>query len=178
MPVYVFLGAMFVTIDLSTVAFAADFGHKALSGLILGTYALGSGTGGLWYGARTFRSPASRRLAVTLSATVAGVCTFWAMPNLELLIVVIFACGMTIAPSLIAGYSILEATARPGRMTEAMAFLGTGIYVGVAVGSTSAGFILDALGPRWGYVVAACYGVVAVVVYLAGLFLTRCLRGA
>jgi len=178
MPVYVFLGAMFVTVDLSTVAFAAHFGHKALSGLILGTYALGSATGGLWYGTRTFGSPASRRLAVTLSATVAGVCTFWAMPNLQLLIVVIFACGMTIAPSLIAGYSILEATVRPGRVTEAMAWLGTGIYVGVAVGSTGAGFILDALGPRWGYVVAACYGVVAVAIYLGGLFLTRCLNGA
>ncbi|HTU73554.1 MAG TPA: MFS transporter [Trebonia sp.] len=178
MPVYVFLGAMFVTVDLSTVAFAASFGHKALSGLILGTYALGSATGGLWYGTRAFRSPASRRLAVTLSATVAGVCTFWAMPSLQLLVVVIFACGMTIAPSLIAGYSILEATVRPGRVTEAMAWLGTGIYVGVAAGSTGAGFILDALGPRWGYVVAACYGVVAVVVYLAGLFLTRCLNGA
>jgi MFS family permease len=178
MPVYVFLGAMFVTVDLSTVAFAAHFGHKALSGLILGTYALGSATGGLWYGTRTFRSPASRRLAVTLCATVAGVCSFWAMPDLQLLIVVIFACGMTIAPSLIAGYSILESTVQPGRVTEAMAWLGTGIYVGVAIGSTGAGFILDALGPRWGYVVAACYGVVAVTVYLAGLFLTRCLNGA
>jgi MFS family permease len=177
-PVYVFLGAMFVTIDLSTVAFAAHFGHKALSGLILGTYALGSATGGLWYGTRTFRSPASKRLAVTLCATVAGVCTFWAMPSLQLLVVVIFACGMTIAPSLIAGYSILEATVRPGRVTEAMAWLGTGIYVGVAVGSTATGFILDALGPRWGYVIAACYGVVAVAVYLAGLFLTRCLNDA
>jgi len=178
MPVYVFLGAMFVTIDLSTVAFAAHFGHKALSGLILGTYALGSATGGLWYGTRTFRSPASRRLAVTLTATVAGVCTFWAMPSLGLLVVVIFACGMTIAPSLIAGYSILEATARPGRITEAMALLGTGIYVGVAAGSTGTGFILDALGPRWGYIVAAGYGLVAVVVYLSGLFLTRCLNAA
>jgi MFS family permease len=177
-PVFVFLGAMFVTIDLSTVAFAAHFGHKALSGLILGTYALGSATGGLWYGTRQFRSRTSRRLAVTLAVTVAGVCSFWAMPSLQLLIVVIFACGLTIAPSLIAGYSLLEATVRPGRMTEAMAWLGTGIYVGVAIGSTGAGFILDALGPRWGYVVAACCGIVAVAVYLAGLLLTRCLNGA
>jgi MFS family permease len=177
-PVYIFLGAMFVTIDLSTVAFATDFGHRALSGLLLGSYAGGSGIGGLWYGTRSFSSPASKRLAVTLTITVAGVCTFWAMPGLQLLALVIFACGMTIAPSLIAGYSILEATVRPGRITEAMAFLGTGIYIGVAIGSTGAGFILDAFGPRWGYAVAACYGVVAVLVYLAGLTLTRCLKGA
>ncbi len=115
MPVYVFLGAMFVAVDLSTVAFAAHFGHKALAGFILGTYALGSATGGLWYGARTWKSPPARRLAVTLTLTVAGVCTFWAMPDLAALTGLIFLCGLTIAPTLIAGYSLLESTVRPGQ---------------------------------------------------------------
>jgi MFS family permease len=168
-PMYLFLGAMFVTVDLSTVAFATRFGHKALAGLILGAYALGSGTGGLWYGSRTWRTPASRRLAVTLPLTVAGVCTFWAMPNLLVLTLVIFLCGMTIAPTLIAGFSLLESTALPGRTTEAMSWLSTGISVGVAVGATAAGFILDAFGPRWGYAFAAASGVTAAVIYLAGL---------
>jgi predicted MFS family arabinose efflux permease len=174
--VYVFLGAMFVTVDLSTVAFAARFGHKDLAGFILGTYALGSATGGLWYGARTFTSPAARRLAVTLALTVAGVCTFWAMPDLAALTTVIFLCGLTIAPTLIAGFSLLESTALPGRVTEAMSWLSTGIYVGVAAGATATGLVLDTLGPRWGYALAAAFGGVAAALYLAGLFLTRRLR--
>jgi MFS family permease len=168
-PAYLFLGAMFVSVDLSTVAFATSFGHKALAGLILGSYALGSGVGGLWYGARTWRTPAWQRLAVTLPLTVAGVCTFWAMPNLLVLDGVIFLCGMTIAPSLIAGYSLLESTSLPGRATEAMSWLSTGISVGVACGSTAAGFILDSFGPRWGYAFAAACGVTAALIYLAGL---------
>ena len=168
-PAYLFLGAMFVTIDLSTVAFATHFGHKALAGFILGAYALGSGTGGLWYGSRTWRAPAWQRLAVTLPLTVAGVCTFWAMPNLLVLTLVIFLCGMTIAPTLIAGYSLLESTSRPGRATEAMSWLSTGISVGVACGSTAAGFILDAFGARWGYAFAAASGVTAALIYLSGL---------
>jgi len=168
-PSYLFLGAMFVSIDLSTVAFATHFGHKDLAGFILGTYALGSGIGGLWYGARTWRAPAWRRLAITLPLTVAGVCTFWAMPNLVVLDAVIFLCGMTIAPTLIAGYSLLESTSLPGRATEAMSWLSTGISVGVAVGATAAGFILDAFGPRWGYAFAAAAGVTAAAIYLAGL---------
>jgi MFS family permease len=168
-PAYLFLGAMFVAIDLSTVAFATRFGHKALAGLVLGVYALGSGTGGLWYGSRTWRAPAWQRLAVTLLLTVAGVCTFWAMPNLLVLTLVIFLCGMTIAPTLIAGYSLLESTARPGRATEAMSWLSTGISVGLACGSTAAGFILDALGARWGYAFAAASGVTAALIYLGGL---------
>jgi predicted MFS family arabinose efflux permease len=168
-PVYLFIGAMFVAIDLSTVAFAARSGHKSLAGLILGCYALGSATGGLWYGSRNWHAPASRSLAVTLSLTVAGVCTFWAMPGLLVLAPVIYLCGLTIAPTLIAGYSLLESTALPGRATEAMSWLSTGISVGLAIGSTAVGFILDAFGPRWGYAFAAAAGVTATLIYLAGL---------
>ena len=168
-PAYLFLGSMFVSVDLSTVDFAARAGYKPLAGVILGCYALGSATGGLWYGSRSWRAPAWKRLAVTLSLTVAGVCTFWAMPNLLVLAIVIYLCGLTIAPTLIAGYSLLESTAQPGRATEAMSWLGTGISVGVALGATAAGFILDALGPRWGYAYAAASGVTTVVIYLSGL---------
>ena len=167
-PAYLFIGSMFVSIDLSTVDFATRSGHKPLAGVVLGCYALGSATGGLWYGSRNWRSPASRRFAITLAMTVTGVCTFWAMPNLLVLTSVIYLCGLTIAPTLIAGYSLLESTALPGRATEAMSWLGTGISVGVALGATAVGFILDALGPRWGYGFAASCGVTAVVIYLAG----------
>jgi MFS family permease len=168
-PAYLFIGAMFVSIDLSTVDFATRSGHKPLAGVVLGCYALGSATGGIWYGSRNWRAPASRRFAITLSMTVTGVCTFWAMPNLLVLTGVIYLCGLTIAPTLIAGYSLLESTSLPGRATEAMSWLGTGISVGVALGATAVGFILDALGPRWGYGFAASCGVTAVFIYLAGL---------
>jgi MFS family permease len=167
-PAYLFIGSMFVSIDLSTVDFATRSGHKPLAGVVLGCYALGSATGGLLYGSRNWRSPASRRFAITLILTVTGVCTFWAMPNLLVLTAVIYLCGLTIAPTLIAGYSLLESTSLPGRGTEAMSWLGTGISVGVALGATAVGFILDALGPRWGYGFAASCGVTAVLIYLAG----------
>jgi MFS family permease len=175
-PVYLFLGTMFVAIDLSTVDFATRSGHRPLAGFILGCYALGSATGGLWYGSRNWHAPASRRLAVTLTLTVAGVCTFWAMPNLLVLAPVIYLCGLTIAPTLIAGYSLLESTALPGRATEAMSWLSTGISVGLACGSTAVGFILDAFGPRWGYALGASAGVTATLIYLAGL--PKVARGA
>jgi predicted MFS family arabinose efflux permease len=168
-PVYVFLGSQFVAVDLSTVAFAAHAGHKPLAGFVLGTYALGSATGGLWYGTRTWKAPAWRRLAITLTLTVAGVCTFWAMPNLLLLTIVIYLCGMTIAPTLIAGFSLMESQAAPGRTTEAMSWLSTGISVGVACGATAVGFILDAFGARWGYAFAASCGLASVALCLLGL---------
>jgi predicted MFS family arabinose efflux permease len=168
-PVYVFLGAMFVTVDLSTVAFAASFGHKPLAGFLLACWACGSATGGLWYGTRNWRAPLWRRFAVTLTLTVAGVWTFGAMPDLIVLALVLFLCGMTIAPTLIAGYSLMESQAWPGRTTEAMSWLNTGIGVGVACGATAAGFIIDAAGARWGYVFAASCGSAGVLACLGGL---------
>jgi MFS family permease len=173
-PVYVFLGAMFASIDLSTVGFAQHFGHKALAGLILGTYALGSATGGLWYGSRSWRSPIERRFAITLALTVTGVATFWVQPSLLTLVPVIYLSGMTIAPTLIAGFSLVQAQARPGRGTEALTWLSTGIAVGVATGSSVVGFVIDAHGPRAGYVFAAGCGAACLAICLAGL---RRLRG-
>jgi predicted MFS family arabinose efflux permease len=108
-------------------------------------------------------------MAVTLSVTVASVCSFWAMPNLAVLAVVIYLSGMTIAPTLIAGFSLLEEQAPPGRSTEAMAWLSTGISVGVACGSAATGFVLDAFGPRWGYAFAGACGVTAALIYVGGI---------
>jgi MFS family permease len=168
-PLYVLLGAMFVSIDLSTVSFAQHFGHKPLAGFILGTYALGSATGGFWYGSRQWRSPIQNRFAVTLTLTVLGVATFWAQPNLITLTCVIYVCGLTIAPTLIAGFSLLEEQAKPGRSTEAMSWLSSGIGVGLAVGSSVVGFIIDAHGPRVGYAFAASCGAASAVTCLLGL---------
>jgi MFS family permease len=168
-PLYLLLGAMFVSIDLSTVAFAQRFGHKPLAGFILGTYALGSATGGLWYGSRQWRAPIEKRFALTLTLTVLGVATFWAQPNLVTLTFGIYLCGLTIAPTLIAGFSLLEAQARPGRRTEAMSWLSSGIAVGVAVGASVVGFVIDAHGARVGYAFAALCGVASAATCLAGL---------
>lgn len=168
-PVYLLLGMMFVSIDLSTVAFAQHFGHKPLAGFILGTYAFGSATGGLWYGSRQWRAAVEKRFALTLTLTVLGVATFWAQPNLVTLTCGIYLCGLTIAPTLIAGFSLLEAQARPGRRTEAMSWLSSGIAVGVAAGASVVGFVIDAHGPRLGYAFAALCGGASAVTCLAGL---------
>jgi MFS family permease len=168
-PVYLLLGAMFVSVDLSTVAFAQQFGHKPLAGFILGAYAFGSATGGLWYGSRQWRAAIGKRFALTLTLTVLGVATFWAQPNLITLTCGIYLCGLTIAPTLIAGYGLVEAQSKPGRRTEAMSWLGSGIGVGLAVGSSVVGFVIDAHGPRFGYAFAALCGLASAVTCLLGL---------
>jgi MFS family permease len=168
-PVYLLLGTMFASIDLSTVDFAQEHGHKPLAGFILGSYAAGSAVGGLWYGSRTWRAPLHRRFAITLCVVVAGTATFWAMPGLAVLAVVIFFCGLAISPTFIAGFTLIDVQASAGRRTEGLTWLTSAISVGVAGGSAVAGHLVDAGGARWGYWFAAACGAVAVVTCLLGL---------
>ncbi|HET9897316.1 MAG TPA: MFS transporter [Streptosporangiaceae bacterium] len=167
-PALLVLGAMFGSIDLSTVARATELGHRPLAGLILGTYALGSAIGGLWYGSRQWRAPVGHRFIITGAIAVGCAATFWAVPNLIALDLVCLVSGLAIAPTLIAGYAILERQAEPHRRTEALAWLGSTASIGVALGSAATGHILDAYGARAGYGFAACCGAVAVAICLAG----------
>ena len=66
------LGALFVAVDLATIAFAAHHGAKAAAGPLLGLYGLGSAAAGVWYGTRRWRAPHASRLIAALAATVLG----------------------------------------------------------------------------------------------------------
>ena len=167
-PAFLLIGAMFSSIDLSTVAFASELGHRPVAGLILGTYALGSAAGGLWYGSRNWRAPLGRRFTITAALTVAGVSAFWAVPGLLALDAVGFVAGLAISPTLMTGYALLERQAPPHRRTEAMAWLSSTISVGVAAGSAFAGHIIDAHGARWSFAFAAGCGAAGVLICLAG----------
>ena len=173
MAVFIGLGAMFGTMDVSTVAFASEHHAKALAGLILGTYALGSATGGLWYGARRWRAPMHRRFLITLAGMVLGVAPLWALPSVPVLFGVIFFSGLAIAPTLIGGFSLIERKVPRSLLTEGMTLLSTAIGIGLAIGPPVAGQLIDAHGARWGYLFALACGVAAVT---AGLIGARRLR--
>jgi MFS family permease len=173
MAVFAGLGAMFGTIDLSTVAFATEHHHKPLAGLILGTYALGSATGGLWYGARKWRAPMHRRFLITLAGMIAGVAPLWAIPNVPTLFGVIFFCGLSISPTIIGGYGLIERKMPTGLLNEGMSMLSTAIGLGLAAGPPLAGRLIDAHGARWGYLFALACGTLALA---AGLLGARRLR--
>ncbi|MGA3152835.1 MAG: MFS transporter [Streptosporangiaceae bacterium] len=110
-----------------------------------------------------------RRFAITLCLTVTGVGTFWAQPGLLSLVLGIFFCGLTISPTLIAGYSLVERQAPAARRTEGMTWLSSTISVGVAGGAAIAGHIIDSSGPSWGYVFAAGCGSAAAAACLLGI---------
>ncbi|HUN33814.1 MAG TPA: MFS transporter [Trebonia sp.] len=163
-PVLMLSAAATSSIELATVAYAAAHGGRSLAGLILAGSAVGSCAGGLWYGARKWRMPEHHRLAVSLVLSALATGLLPLAPDLPVLAVIVAGVGVFIAPTLISGYSILEAQARPGRETEALSWVGFSNCVGAGVGSAITGLAVDAWGARGGYLAATvCAGLGAVV---------------
>jgi MFS family permease len=161
------LGAMFGAMEVATVAFAGDVGHKALSGLALAAMSFGSLLAGLLTGARTWRTPLVRRFRVGTALLAVG---FVVLPNLDslwTLTPMMFLAGFAIAPTLIACIALLEEVAPRSRLTEAMAFLQTGISAGIAPGAWYAGVVADSAGGATAFWVCVAAGALATLSALA-----------
>jgi MFS family permease len=144
--VLLLLGAVFGSIEVIAIAFAEEQGHKALSGALLGVFALGSGAAGLWYGARHWTAPLDRRFRVGLLLLVAALVPLAVITNLYVLIALIFFSGLAVSPTIIPAYGLIESLVPEHRLTEGLTWLSTAAGVGVAAGASVAGRLIDAYG--------------------------------
>jgi MFS family permease len=158
---FVLVSALVSVIDLAVVAFAQQHGEKALSGWILATLAIGSAASGLWYGARSWSRPPQWRLALLLPLMTLGTLPFVAATGIGWLFVAAAALGLTMAPTLIAGYSIVSSSVRPAHLTEGLTWLTTAAGIGISAGATLAGRVVDTWGTRTAFAAATGCAVVA-----------------
>ncbi|MBO3087879.1 MFS transporter [Cellulomonas dongxiuzhuiae] len=167
--VFVAIGSIFGATDVATVAFADESGRKELAGVILAVFALGSLISGLLYGARHWVSPLHRRFAIGVVALAIGVCVFFLAQTLWVLAAAMFVVGFSIAPSIINGNALVAELVPPGRLTEGLTWVGTGLSIGVSVGASVAGSRIDAAGSHAGFLVVVVSGAAALVATLAAL---------
>jgi MFS family permease len=158
------LGALFVAVDLATIAFAAHHGDKAAAGPLLGLYGLGSAIAGVWYGSRRWRAPHSSRLIAALAATVLGAAPLPLMPGIWLMAAAITAAGLGISATLASSYRVAEMAVPAGQRTEAMSWLTTAAATGTAVGAPLAGHLIDLHGAPAGFLFAFAAGLAAVII--------------
>jgi MFS family permease len=160
------LGALFVAVDLATIAFAAHHGDKAAAGPLLGLYGLGSAIAGVWYGSRRWRSSHASRLTAALAATVLGAAPLAFIPGVWPMAAAITAAGLGISATLASSYRVAEMAVPPGQRTEAMSWLTTAAATGTALGAPLAGRLIDASGAPAGYLFAFTAGLAAVAITL------------
>lgn len=165
------LGATLGGVEVVTIAFTTEKGQAELSGVVLAVWAFGSLLAGLWYGSVHWRAPVERRL---LFGTILLAVSLAPLPwvNSVLMVgVVLFCCGFTIAPTMVALTACVEEWVPPQRLTEAITWTVTGILLGVAPGNAASGHAVDVWGPSTAYWVPFAIGITcALVAALATIF--------
>jgi len=155
------LGALFGALEVATVAVAAHDGHKAVAGVLLGVFSLGSMLSGLVAGAISWSTPDHRRFQIGVGVLAAAMFALPFLDGLVVLGVLLFLVGLALAPSLIAVVSLLEASTPRSRLTEAMAVFQTGISAGIAPGAYFAGVVADDAGGSASYWVCVVAGILS-----------------
>ena len=144
------LAAMsFGAIDIALPAFSEQEGSRAAAGPLLTAWAVGSVLGGLWYGSRSWRSPAEQRLlAVTglLALCTAPIVFAWSIPAMGVLVML---AGLSIAPLGTTQYALVERLAPAGTATEAYSWHMVATSVGFSLGTTVAGVLAEDVDVAW-----------------------------
>lgn len=165
---FVATGAIFGAVDVVTVAFAEERGNKTAASLVLAVYALGSCLAGAAFGLLHPRGSASKRWLVGVCAMAVSMIPLQLAGSLPILAVALFVAGLSVAPTMVTTMALVEAHVPRTKLTEGMTWTGTGLAVGVALGSSAAGWVVDASGARAGFTVPVLAGVLAALVALLG----------
>lgn len=160
------LGSLFGALEVASVAFADDAGHKSLSGLMLGVFSLGSLVAGVIAGTMIWTTGPLHRLRFGMGVLAVGTVFLPFLPGLVVLTIGLFLTGLALAPTLISLFSLIEASVPRTRLNEAMGFVQTGMSAGIAPGAWLAGVVADEHGGSAAYWVCT---VSAVLAALAGL---------
>ncbi|THA85219.1 MFS transporter [Streptomyces sp. A0592] len=165
---FVATGAIFGSVDVATLAFAEEHGSKSLGGVLLAVWAFGSCLAGIVFGLLHFKGKAEPRWVVGISAMAVSMIPLLLAGNLPFLAVALFVSGLAIAPTMITTMALIEAHVPHAKLTEGMTWISTGLAVGIALGSSVTGWVVDAAGARTGYVVSISAGAAAAAVAFAG----------
>ncbi len=173
--IFVFLGGIFGSFEVTTVAFTKEEGVAEAAGALLALYAVGSLLAGLIFGALALRSTLVRQylVAIVVLAVVTAPLPF--LDSVWLVAIGLFVAGIACSPVLISGFALIERIVPGARLTESMAWASSGLAVGIALASPLSGAIIDSSGAQVAYwVTSGC----AFGALLVGLLVARSLTGA
>jgi MFS family permease len=158
------MGLTFGAVEVGVPAAAEAGGHRSAAGPLLSLWGLGSLLGGLL--AMRLRRPSGpvARLTATVCALAAGHLLLGLAGDLILLGALLLVAGLSIAPSFAAAFGLTDALAPPGALTEAFAWLGTGIAAGLAAGGALGGWAAENHGADAALLLAGLGGVAALAV--------------
>lgn len=164
----VFVGAIFATAEVTTVALTRDFGQPGAASLVIGVYAIGSFVVGLILGALNPRFPLHRQLLAVLAVLLITTLPLLLVGSVTALAAAIFLSGVAVSPTFITAFGLVERRVPPEVLTEGITWVMTGIGIGMALGAFAAGWVVDTFGARNGFWVSGAAAALALLVTALG----------
>jgi MFS family permease len=158
------VGAILGTLEIGLVAFADAMGAKPLSGVLIAGLALGSMVSGIGWGTVHWRLPLRHRLAAVLALLTVLSIPLLLVHNIWVMVPFVILAGVAVSPSLISSFTLAEVLVPRAAVTEAFTWIGTALGLGVAVGASVAGKIVDVAGANRSFLVATVAAAIAAIV--------------
>ncbi len=148
------VGAILGTLEIALVAFADEEDAMSLSGVLIAGLAVGSMASGIGWGTVHWRTPLNRRLAAALVALTVLIVPLLLIGDVWLMVPFVIVAGISLSPSLISSFTLAELLVPRSAVTEAFTWIGTALGLGVAVGASLAGLVVDEYGANAAFLVA------------------------
>ncbi|MFC7306193.1 MFS transporter [Streptomyces monticola] len=161
------IGSVFGGMQVALTAFAEEAGQPGVNGLLYGIFAGGNMLAGIACGAIAWKVGPRRRLLVGYTVLALAASTLWTVHSVALFAVVGLLMGMSIAPALITGFTLVEALVPATARTEAFTLLTGAVALGQAAAVTLAGRLADAHGASAGFLVPMAGTVLALLTLVA-----------
>jgi len=147
-------------------AFSEAEGNRALAGVLLTVWSIGSAAGGIVYGARGHARPLADRFVRFAVLLPFSLLPLALAPSIAVMFLLVVPAGAIIAPTLAAGNQLVAEVTPPGQQTEAFTWPLTALVLGVAGGNAVAGAVVEAADWQTAFLVAATAGLASGAVLL------------
>lgn len=165
----VFVGAMFATAEVSSVAITKELGQPGAATFVIGVYAVGSFVLGLILGAVNPKIALQRQLLIAVSVlAVTALPLLLSTGSVVMLAAAVFLSGIAISPTFITAFGLIERRVPESMLTEGVTWVMTGIGIGIALGSFASGWVVDNYGARNGFWVSVAAGAASALTVVLG----------
>ncbi|HKS45362.1 MAG TPA: MFS transporter [Amycolatopsis sp.] len=145
-------------VEVAVPAAATEGGRPALGGVLLSLMSVGSVAFGVAYSMRPWPRRMSWRLPVLLAAFALLVALPAWPSTLWGLALALLAPGALITPQSAAHSTAIETVAPPGTAAEAFGWVLTAVTLGLAIGQSVSGYLVERHGPPASFLAAAAVG--------------------
>lgn len=164
----IFVGVIFATAEVSTVAMTKELGQPGAASLVIGVYALGSFIVGIIVGGLKLTMPLPRRMLISVAAIALTTLPLLLADTVLMLAITVFISGLAISPTFITAFGLIERRVPEAMLTEGITWVMTGIGIGMALGAFAAGWVVDTFGAHSGFFVSVAAAFASLLTVLAG----------